>query len=133
MLQCKVPGVVRLFRGRSAGACLAGPIHTCSQAAPGQGRVAGGGSAERIQGMPENSTDIIQKWANQETALTGAEILEVLWTLSKDPSSGEWNVGAQTLAARLRQYAIPGQHITVAYVDGFRKKCVNDLCNDLGW
>ncbi len=83
--------------------------------------------------MPENSTDIIQKWANQEMALTGAEVLEVLWTLSKDPSSGEWNVGAQTLAARLRQYAIPGQHITFAYVDGFRKKCVNDLCNDLGW
>jgi hypothetical protein len=82
---------------------------------------------------PDNSTDIIQRWANLKASPTGAEVLGDLWLQSKDPSAGVWTVGAQTLAAALRPFALPGQDITTAYISGFQKKTVNDLCADLGW
>lgn len=80
-----------------------------------------------------NSTDIIQKWAHMNDGPTGAECLGDLWLQSKDPSAGTWSVGAQTLAADLRPYALPGQNITTTYISGFQKKTVNDLTADLGW
>ena len=89
--------------------------------------------ASRGAAAPGNSTDIVQKWANLKTRPTGAEILGDLWLQSNDPSAGVWSVGAQTLAADLRPYALPGQNITTAYISAFRKKTVNDLTADLGW
>lgn len=82
---------------------------------------------------PNNSRDIIQRWANMKNGPTGAEVLGDLWLQSKDPSAGVWAVGAQTLAAHLRPYALPGQNITTTYISGFEKKSVNDLTADLGW
>jgi hypothetical protein len=84
-------------------------------------------------GRPDNSVDIIQRWANLSSGPTGNEILGELWLQSKDPSAGVWAVGAQTLAAALRPYALPGQNITTNYISSFQKKTVDDLTEDLGW
>lgn len=84
-------------------------------------------------GRPDNSVDIIQKWANLSNGPAGDEILGELWLQSKDPSAGVWAVGAQTLAADLRPYALPGQDITTTYISAFQKKTVDDLTDDLGW
>jgi hypothetical protein len=84
-------------------------------------------------GPPHNSVDIIQRWANLGSGPTGDEILGELWLQSKDPSAGVWAVGAQTLAADLRPYALPGQNITTTYISAFQKKTVNELTEDLGW
>jgi hypothetical protein len=82
---------------------------------------------------PHNSVDIIKKWANLKTGPGGDAILGELWLQSKDPSAGVWAVGAQTLAANLRTYALPGQNITTTYISAFQKKTVDDLTEDLGW